>query len=389
MSLTLARNTSLLEILELPQLMETVVRNGHYEEALQLHNYVTKLAKRQPEVRILADIQTQVAASMRLMLGQLVGQLRAQVQLPQCLKVISFLRRMDVFTEAELRLKFLQSREAWLSSVLAAVPRDDPYTHLTKTMELLRVNLFDIVTQYRSIFSDDTDHLTSVVAVATTEEKFDNRLLFTSWLSRKVQQFLKTIVEDLDAGVSSFESVMGQAMYFGLSFGRVGFDFRPLLAPVFSAAIEKQFLTKLAPDSAIKIVSESLTVLSLASLPPSPALISTLNTSAASPPLSLLDFPPLAHVTNSILTALNEIRLVVPLSSVTMVTRELQALLTRVTRTLLDYHTTAKTRMTSSETDGWGSMCAAVKNVLLPYIEVTSVNYLSRDISYLSYLTIS
>ena len=111
MSLTLARNTSLLEILELPQLMETVVRNGHYEEALQLHNYVTKLAKRQPEVRILSDIQTQVAASMRLMLGQLVGQLRAQVQLPQCLKVISFLRRMDVFTEAELRLKFLQSRE--------------------------------------------------------------------------------------------------------------------------------------------------------------------------------------------------------------------------------------------------------------------------------------
>ena len=77
MSLTLARNTSLLEILELPQLIETVVRNGHYEEALQLHNYVIKLAKRQPEVKILADIQTQVAASMRLMLAQLVGQLRA------------------------------------------------------------------------------------------------------------------------------------------------------------------------------------------------------------------------------------------------------------------------------------------------------------------------
>ena len=83
-----------------------------------------------------------------------------------------------------------------------------------------------IVTQYRSIFSDDTDHLASVLAVPGDEERFDNRLLFTSWLSRKVQQFLKTLVEDLEAGVSSFESIMGQAMYFGLSFGRVGFDFR-------------------------------------------------------------------------------------------------------------------------------------------------------------------
>ena len=63
------------------------VRNHHYEEALQLHNYVKKLNKKLPTVPIIEDIARNVDNSVKLMLQQLLGQLRSPVQLPQCLKV--------------------------------------------------------------------------------------------------------------------------------------------------------------------------------------------------------------------------------------------------------------------------------------------------------------
>lgn len=52
-SLALSRHTQLLEVLEIPQVMETCVRNGYYEEALDLNTHVRRMGKKHGDISII------------------------------------------------------------------------------------------------------------------------------------------------------------------------------------------------------------------------------------------------------------------------------------------------------------------------------------------------
>jgi len=56
------------------------------------------------------------------------------------------------------------------------------YHHISKTVEASRVHLFDIVTQYRAIFTDD-DLLLSL----PVDDRPNDSLLFHGWVVQKVR----------------------------------------------------------------------------------------------------------------------------------------------------------------------------------------------------------
>ncbi|XP_038610827.1 conserved oligomeric Golgi complex subunit 8 isoform X3 [Tachyglossus aculeatus] len=326
-SLTLNRHTEILEILEIPQLMDTCVRNGYYEEALELAAYVRRLERKYSAIPVIQGIVNEVRQSTQLMLSQLIQQLRTNIQLPACLRVIGYLRRMDVFTEAELRIKFLQARDAWLRCILAAVPGDDPYFHITKTIEACRVHLFDIVTQYRAIFSDE-EPPPPPPPPAAGERPVNESAIFHGWVLQKVSRFLRALEADLRRGVGGrLDSLLGQCMYFGLSFSRVGADFRGQLAPVFQQVAVGTF--RRAVDEAVEKFREEMNCYTLIS---APAILGSTappgppgtQPGTLQPPMVLLDFPPLACFLNNILVSFNELRLCCPVALARDVTVSLE-----------------------------------------------------------------
>lgn len=138
------------------------------------------------------------------MLVQLVAQLRTDLQLPKCLQIVGYLRRMQAFSNNELKLKFLQARDTWLINTLKAIAKDDgvlklaskfshfinaqyitAQQHLTKTIEVTRINLFNIITQYRAIFPDEEP---SVVSATKPMQgvSCEGERLFHAWLHKKV-----------------------------------------------------------------------------------------------------------------------------------------------------------------------------------------------------------
>eukprot|EP01134_Creolimax_fragrantissima_P001137 CFRG1137T1 len=321
---TLQYHTQLLEILEIPQLMETCVRNGHYEEALDLDNTVTRISRKHGCISLFAQVVEEVAAAKKVMLTQLMQLLRGNINLPACLRIVGHLRRVNCFTEKELRLKFLSARGSWLKTNLNTLSNTDVYSYTNKYIEICRIGLFDIVTHYRAIFPDS----------GTRKGDLQSRQLMYGWVDHIVADFLQVLKTNLSMVTEGalLNSLLAQCMYLGSSLGRVGIDFRCLLPMIFCDNVVTLFTnTSMSATTAfmqvLKTKPRDVTTSSAGAASLHRTVSAANNTSSSAtdlltvspnyiqPSVVLNEFPHLARLVNGYVEAFNNLRHCAPFAT--------------------------------------------------------------------------
>lgn len=170
------------------------------------------------------------------------------------------------------------------------------------------------------------------------------------------------------------ETILGQCMYFGLSFSRVGADFRGLMAPIFVKTISQRFTNLIVTATKqFNIEMENYTLINkmTGGLSRSSQKMNSEdeNSENFSPPESLLDFRPLANYCNGILNAFNELRLCAPLAIANPVTKAIESSLQQIAFTICAFYRQEQQAFSSNERDNFVRMCSCFVIDLCPYLQ--------------------
>ena len=157
-------------------------------------------------------------------------------------------------------------------------------------------------------------------------------------------------------------------MYFGASFSRYGFDFRPLFIQFFTQTALTNFRHSLTEGNHVfQQLIQSYTFDQYVQLPSSDSS-SASTSNPFVPPMILVSYTPLAVYCNALLTAFNDLRLCCPLSTVVNIKQLLTDSLVHIRDLLCTYYTTEKLTLTVLESEHFLDFLRVFTSIFIPYI---------------------
>ncbi|CAM9147071.1 unnamed protein product, partial [Ectocarpus fasciculatus] len=270
---TLQRHLQLVELLEVPQLVDACARNGFHDEALELASFVNSLERKHIlATEVQADMNKQYSGSSSVIQSivddvqhtlmelrkQLFLSLTDSCSLPRQLYFLGVLRRLDGLlvdrqlplglrdgseelsnsqisakeyrshiiqsTETRLQMDFLECRSIWLEKLLASAQgggstpnKGDGLGHYGRAIEIIEVHRtawFEIITHFSALFQDAVGSVPSISIISSW-----------SWTQyRRFTADLFNVVSKIEDG-PSIKSILEQCLLFASRMSSLGCDF--------------------------------------------------------------------------------------------------------------------------------------------------------------------
>ncbi|KAL4067244.1 Dor1-like family-domain-containing protein [Scleroderma yunnanense] len=424
----LEQQDKLRDLLDIPVLIDTCVRNGLYAEALTLAAHASTVLKTLSTVQskeavnvssslqLAQSLQAEVTSSlhsMRLLL--LTTLFEPSRKLPALWKAVQFLRRMQAMSEDELALTFASARIDCLRSALQNVERDsgvsatascdvndtitgttseereseldrqgeDIARFLKKYIDVWREGAYDITIQYTTIFLERSHHLTSTAPSSASLPAPLNLVIKQTLVPTLLSLLLPSLRIHLRRAYPHLAPLAAQLAYCSSAMARIGMDFRALLSPLITQAVidgftrdiqigaEREWNTLLSKhvSSKSRSTAPSAWLTSPAHpIPPISSLFIPPSTLAHVPPQILTSFPPLAISLNTYLRALNRLRSLAPMNALNGIIFALESDLSQAGKSLFAYAKGCEDG-DQRELEVLGSMGTAYTRIMVPFLK--------------------
>lgn len=262
----LEQQDKLRDLLDIPVLIDTCVRNGLYAEALTLAAHASTVLKTlcavQSEeaanvssLQLAQSLQAEVTSSLHSMRILLLATLfEPSKKLPALWKAVQFLRKMQAMSEDELALAFASARIDCLRNALLSVERDAgvsaaaPYDiddtivgstseereaeldqqgediarFLKKYIDVWREGAYDIITQYATIFLERSQHLTPTAPPSSSSHPPLNPVIKQTLVPTLLSLLLPSLGTHLWRAYPHLGPLAAQLAYCSSAMARVG-----------------------------------------------------------------------------------------------------------------------------------------------------------------------
>ncbi|KAL9658779.1 hypothetical protein ABK040_005933 [Willaertia magna] len=337
--MSIDQSDKLLLITEFPQIFRQCLQNQMYIEILDLYESFLNLYSQHLNIPLLDKFKIEIDQIISTMINQLITKLKKEnCNIKTSVQIISILKRMQITeNEEELKILFLQCRNIPLQENYNLLNIQfqqhlNCYLYLSKLTNYFRVTLFDIVTQYKTVFGN-SDFILSSFMLHLIQP-------YLNTLSHYLQQLNNTTDNNTINEVNNYTTLTGEeynklleeCMYCGNILSKIGIDFRPLIVHWFTFKVHSTF--KISLTKSVMHFNESIrNKYKWKEYIQSSNLSNVINTTTSNVNTGvgvgirkvknnkILEYIPVAELLNDVLLALNELKCCCPIDLIHQIVR--------------------------------------------------------------------